>query len=640
MKRGTILVVTGLLAACGGGTSSTDVQEPGPDTGTDCEAMVVEFAEQGFRWTAACGDVDVTLRPKALVDGAWRGGGKDGPCLVDGASLACPAGEDGVVSVSLVDHVATLAFEASTDVVVQGLSLEGEGHVAGATAWLSNGFQSWSHSGVLALASPPSSQELDAALKATGTLEVVREGTELSWWYTWVGGEASALVAGVLTADRWRSYVQIHRGGDEALVVRLVSGSSGEKVALPAGGTVESEPWWIGAGTDLEDLQREYGEALPTRRSPGEAAEAGWNSWYHLWDDVDDEAVRANALLARQVLEPTLPSGASLRIVVDDGWQVRWGEWQTNAKFPKGLDGLASDLKADGFTTGVWLAPLLVDADSVLVADHPDWFVDGARYDHPEHGWMNVLDVTHPEAASHLTAVVSTIVAWGLDLLKIDFLFAGTLNGDRHEDVTPMASYRRALEIIREAAGEDVFLLAVGAPPIAGFDLLDGWRLGPDIAYEPFGPGWAFVADEARSVAARWPLCLSVFCDPDPPLLRTLPKNEVEAGAWVVAFAGGGLFLSDDLREVPEDRYTWGMDGDRVGLAMGGVPCVPEDPAPMDPPAILNNAVASHLLGSNLLEVPRVWRTPDGRRVALNMDDEEAVIGGVKIPAHTAQVLP
>lgn len=71
-----------------------------------------------------------------------------------------------------------------------------------------------------------------------------------------------------------------------------------------------------------------------------------------------------------------------LRVVLDDGWQKAWGDWQVNSKFPMGLTAMAQDAKAQGAEMGLWLAPLLVDADLALVKDHPDWLVAGASYSH------------------------------------------------------------------------------------------------------------------------------------------------------------------------------------------------------------------------------------------------------------------
>ena len=113
-----------------------------------------------------------------------------------------------------------------------------------------------------------------------------------------------------------------------------------------------------------------------------------------------------------------------------------------------------------------------------------------------------------------------------------------------------MEAFARALTLIREAAGEQTGLLAVGSPGLAAFPHVDAWRVGGDIALEPLGPSWAFVISQGRNLSARWHLCLATHCDADPALLRVLPRQEVEVGSWYVAFAGGALFLYLQLRSI------------------------------------------------------------------------------------------
>ena len=169
---------------------------------------------------------------------------------------------------------------------------------------------------------------------------------------------------------------------------------------------------------------KDYGKRLPRREQAAVGAEAGWNSWYQLWDSVDEEAVRVNADLAQAELYARVPTDAPpLRIVIDDGWQKEWGDWQPNEKFSGDLTPLVQSLKSDGFEVGLWLAPLLVKGDHSLVEEHPDWFLPSAEFFHLEHGVMRILDVTHPSVASHLQAFIQQVVSWGFDLLKIDFLF-------------------------------------------------------------------------------------------------------------------------------------------------------------------------------------------------------------------------
>lgn len=631
-----VLAALGMLAAgCG------DDDASGP-----CGAMDPLLTSAGVVVGDDCGEVSVTLRPMVKVDGQWHGGGADGDCSVEGEGVTCPAGDAGAVRVILLDGedpVLRVSFTASRDATLQGVGLEGEGRVEGADTWLSNGFQSWSQSGVLALMELPSDTATERALTERGDAETLRTGTALSWWYTYVGGATSALFAGAVQAQRLRPWVQVGLdAGGEGVRVRLVSGASGEQVAVESGETVSGEPWWVEAGDDLEGVMTRYGHALPSRRWTAPAvADAGWNSWYDLWDDVDEQGVRDNVPLATALLEPHLPAAAPpLRIVVDDGWQVAWGEWEPNAKFPSGLDGLATDLHGQGYEVGVWLAPLLVTEDSSLIADHPDWFLPADdAYDHAINGTMFVLDVTHPGAAAHLTEVISRIVSWGYDFLKIDFLFAGSWEAPRFQAMTGLQAYHLALGLIRAAAGEDTILLAVGAPPLPSFPHVDAWRVGPDIAFEPMGPSWHFAVNQARTLAARWPLCFATLCDADPVILRELDADEVAFGGWVVAFGGGALFLSDDLRQVDAARGAWGVDLLRATAALSGAPAVPLDHFPVAPPSYLATHAGDHLAGQNSHVLPTGWRLPDGSRVVLNLSDDPLVVDGVTIGPRGAAVV-
>lgn len=621
-----------LLGGCG---------ESAPPPATfDCAAD----PSLGLVLSERCPGAALRVLPAARIEGAWRGAGRDGACEAEAeGTLRCPVAELGELRATLTDDVIEVRFDAAQDVDVEGVSLEGEASLEGARAWISNGFQSWSQTGVIALGGPLEDAAIDAALAQRGDGEVVRRGSELSWEHTLIGGGGAHLLAGALSAARLRPWVRAWQepGSSDVVRLRIASGASGERVSLAAGESLEGEPFFVALGDDPVALQTRYVDLLPSRRRAVErAADAGWNSWYELWDSVDEDAVRANAALAREVLGPRVPEGTPLRIVVDDGWQLAWGEWEPNEKFPSGLDGLAADLHADGFEVGVWLAPLLVDEDSALVSEHPAWFVEGASYLHAKNGSMRVLDVTHPEAAAHLASVIERIVGWGYDLLKIDFLFAGTFEGGRAEDVTPMQAYARALEIIRDAAGEDVILLAVGAPGLASFPHVDAWRVGPDIALEPFGAAWAWLPSQARTLAARAPYCRVTLCDADPPILRDLPREEVETGVWIAALAGGAFFLSDDLRELETERRGWGLDAERVALAIGGAPALPEDVLPENAPPTLANAFTDHARRTTTHVVPRIWRLPDGSRLALNVSDVEATIEGVSVPAHAARVLP
>jgi hypothetical protein len=570
----------------------------------------------------------------------------DGACTATTTSVTCPAGAAGSVTASLAGQVVSTSFVASSAVTVQAIGLDGTASIAGATSWLSNGFQSWSQSGVVSIAAPVADAALATALAATGDDEVLRGGNELSWFYTFAGGPApdgtagTSLFAGALSASTWKPWAQVFLA-QGALGVRLTSGGAGEAVPVAAGASVSGEPWQIELGDGLESMERRWAAALASRRAKTpRPAQAGWNSWYELWDTVDEQGVRANAALLPAVLGGRLPQGVPpLRVVIDDGWEQAWGDWTPNARFSSGLNGIAADFAKQGLTTGVWLAPLLAEPASMVAKAHPDWFVPGISYHHPVHGDLQVLDVTNPNAAAHVTAVIQQLVGWGMGLLKIDFLFAGTYEGKRASPVTGMAAYGQALDLIRKAAGEDTLLVAVGAPVLETPRWVDGWRVGADIAYQNTGPAWPFIPNQARSVASRWPVCLATLCDADPVLLRVLTQDEVQTGGAVVGFAGGALFLSDDLRNLPMERRGWGFDASGAALALGGVPSVPEDPYPAAPPGTLDNVVIDIIKMTNTQVVPTRWRAPSGVRFGVNVGDDPLAVGSTTIPPHATRPL-
>ena len=599
---------------------------------TTCSETVWEWSAEGL--TLRCEGSAVTLAPTVKIAGEWREPIECTPG-VDEVGLQCSFATLGTVRAqALSGGQVQLTVAPDTNARLEALGWSGTAVLPGARAWLSNGFQSWSQTGVLALQTE-ADPTLASAIAALGDVEVIRNGSAQSWWYSFVQGDA-LLVAGATSAHRFKSWLQFY-GTDDALTVRLISGATGESVVLSPGEEVSGETWYLGLGDDGHRLLEAYGDVVPTRETSTAVPEAGWNSWYELWNTVDAEAVLANAALAATILSDRLPEGAPpLRIVIDDGWQQAWGDWSPNEKFPEGVASVAASLQADGFTTGIWLAPLLVEPNSEIATQHPEWLVRDAYYSHANEGEMLILDVTHPEVEAHLRETITRIVGWGFDLLKIDFLFAGTFEGGRTESVTGMEAYRRALTIIREAAGAETVLLAVGAPAVAGFDLVDAWRIGPDIAVENFGATWFFLPGEARTIAGRWPFCRAVLCDGDPPILRDMSPTEVETGGWIAAFAGGAWFLSDDLRHLPEERWAW-FSPEMVATALAGVPSFPDPLVPDILPDVLTTALFDYLGMQSDHQVPSRWVTPTGA-MRINFGDEAREIEGVRVPARTTVV--
>ena len=122
-------------------------------------------------------------------------------------------------------------------------------------------------------------------------------------------------------------------------------------------------------------------------------------------------------------------------------------------------------------------------------------------------------------------------------------------------------------------------------------------------------------------------------------MLRGLPQEEVETAGWVAAIAGGAWFLSDDLRDVDESRYDWGVDDYRSALAVGAKPAYPTNLYVENPPRELASIVNDILVQETTIVLPSTWMLPDGQTLIMNMTDSAMTTEQGEIPAHASRNL-
>ena len=180
---------------------------------------------------------------------------------------------------------------------------------------------------------------------------------------------------------------------------------------------------WFAAFGQEDAIFAEYAEQLGNRLAPrGElkknAAPRVWCSWYSLYTAIDE------AILHKTFDElGDLPFDV---LQVDDGWQIKIGDWEANQKFPSGMNALAEKIKSTGRRAGLWLAPLIATKSSKLFHQHADWFLRDktGRLVSAGFNWgepLHALDTTHPDVTSWLVALMQQVRAWGFDYLKLDF---------------------------------------------------------------------------------------------------------------------------------------------------------------------------------------------------------------------------
>lgn len=427
------------------------------------------------------------------------------------------------------------------------------------------GWQSWS------VATPPVVLPLEAPPPPPPVISPMLPPTEaertlLPWMTLLHTTSRHSLLAGFVTAFDQAGILSIQLAHQSH---RFVASSYAEGVPLAPGETRRSEELLLIFDRDdpaaLDAYARELAATMQAR--PWPHVPTGWCSWYYFFTTVSEEDVLRN-------LETLSAEGGRMPleyVQLDDGYQTHIGDWLTlNEKFPNGMRFLTDAIRSRGYKPGLWLAPFLVGEDSDVYREHPDWLLrdhigEPVKALHNWGCWNYALDLTHPEVQEWLRHVTDTIVNdWGYDYLKIDFIYAGTLRGNRYNNkMTGIQAYRRGLEIIREVAG-DRFVLGCGAPFAPSVGLVDGMRVGPDTA-----PVWSDERDRYGSAPGLHNAVRSTLAhgwmhrrlwtnDPDCLLVRERDSDLTlaEAQTWttVIGLSGGLVFLSDDVSRLEPER--------------------------------------------------------------------------------------
>ncbi|OEU16024.1 glycoside hydrolase, partial [Fragilariopsis cylindrus CCMP1102] len=311
-----------------------------------------------------------------------------------------------------------------------------------------------------------------------------------------------------------------------------------------------------------------YNQAEPLQNGP---LLTGWCSWYHYYENITEENLRRNfsrlATMKKQV-----PTNMAM---VDDGYMTAWGDWDSlkPKKFTT-MDVVASDIASSHMRPGLWMAPFTADKHSKIIKNHPEWIIRNEK-GHPANSsncgkFFYGLDATNPQVRDHVfTSVRRAVRDWGFRVLKIDFLYAASLEGNGKYDMSMSRAeaMHLALQTIREAAGPNVFLIGCGCPMGTGIGYIDGMRVSADTGpswYPEFPLPWfdngtlPSLRGMIRNSMSRAPMGHRWWQnDPDCLLLgesTKLTHEEVVSAASIIAMTCGMLLISDDLSKVSQDR--------------------------------------------------------------------------------------
>lgn len=227
----------------------------------------------------------------------------------------------------------------------------------------------------------------------------------------------------------------IHLGwsGDQRyLAQRLNSGvaliGAGEilaagEVILQAGESITT-PWAYGVYSDSGlDAASARLHALLRRRPthPRRLRPILLNTWEAVYFDHSFERLAALADVAAEI-------GVE-RFVIDDGWfgarrndRAGLGDWYVSPDvWPDGLAPIADYVRSKGMEFGLWFEPEMVNLDSDVAREHPDWVMGTPGRTPPPSRSQQVLDVAHPAAYAYVLEQMSSLVEkYGIAYIKWD----------------------------------------------------------------------------------------------------------------------------------------------------------------------------------------------------------------------------
>lgn len=137
------------------------------------------------------------------------------------------------------------------------------------------------------------------------------------------------------------------------------------------------------------------------------------NNWEATYFDFTEERIVEIAKKAKE-------QGIEL-FVLDDGWfgkrtseRAGLGDWKANPeRLPEGITGLAQKIEALGMKFGLWFEPEMVNKDSDLYREHPDWILSVPERRQSQGRYQNVLDFSRKEVVDYIYDRMAEILGRG-----------------------------------------------------------------------------------------------------------------------------------------------------------------------------------------------------------------------------------
>ena len=149
------------------------------------------------------------------------------------------------------------------------------------------------------------------------------------------------------------------------------------------------------------------------------------NNWEATYFDFDEAKLT-------KIIDDAAKMGFEL-FLLDDGWfgnkyprnndRAGLGDWQTNKKkLPRGIPYLIQECKKRNIKFGIWVEPEMVNPNSELYENHPDWVISQPHRERtPQRNQLN-LDLSNPEVQKFVFNTIDNILQEnpGIEYVKWD----------------------------------------------------------------------------------------------------------------------------------------------------------------------------------------------------------------------------
>ncbi len=187
-------------------------------------------------------------------------------------------------------------------------------------------------------------------------------------------------------------------GGGELLAPGELTLGPGEEYAMPRLCAAYSDTGIDGISSAFHGWLR----SRPPRARWSRPRPVVLNTWEAVYFRHDEQRLRA--------LAETAAEAGVERFVLDDGWfqgrrddHAGLGDWYVDEEvWPRGLGPLIGHVRSLGMEFGLWVEPEMVNPDSRLFRDHPEWVLAPPGRTPPKARHQLVLDLARPDAWAYV----------------------------------------------------------------------------------------------------------------------------------------------------------------------------------------------------------------------------------------------